>query len=51
MPAKPDRRIDPPRFTHKIRLVRAADTTHNLRASEQVMAIVQLIATRGGPRR
>jgi len=39
---KSDRRLDPPRLIHKLRLVRAADPSHTLRLRDQVQALLQL---------
>ena len=47
---KPDRRLDPPRCVFKIRLVRASDTSHNLRLQEQVGALLRLVERSGGDR-
>ena len=44
------RRINPPLVIPKLRLVRASDTTHNLRVRAQVDAILALLEVRGGDR-
>lgn len=48
---KPDRRLDPPQIVSELRLVRASDTTHNLRVRAQVDALLALVAGKGGERR
>lgn len=37
-----DRRLAPPREVHRLRLVRAGDTKHNLRVRAQVAALLAL---------
>lgn len=44
------RRLDPPLVIPKVRRVRASDTTHNLRARAQVVALLALVGTRKGDR-
>ena len=47
---KPDRRLNPPLLIHKLRRLRAADTTHNLAARAQRDALRRLVQVRGGER-